>query len=114
MRILVCGGRNFEDKNWLFRELDIFKSKNFIELLIQGGAEGADAYALSWAFSRNVPVVTMHANWYALGKSAGPIRNSQMLLLLKPDLVIAFPGRNGTADMIEQAYKAGVSVKEIS
>ena len=31
----------------------------------------------------------------------------------KPDLVVAFPGGTGTADMIRRAKKAGVEVKEI-
>jgi predicted Rossmann-fold nucleotide-binding protein len=30
----------------------------------------------------------------------------------KPDLVIAFPGGRGTADMIRQAKEAGVPVRQ--
>jgi predicted Rossmann-fold nucleotide-binding protein len=36
-----------------------------------------------------------------------------MLTKGKPDIVIAFPGGSGTADMICQARKAGVPVEEI-
>jgi hypothetical protein len=36
-----------------------------------------------------------------------------MLMEGKPDLVVAFPGGRGTANMIEQARKAGVEVLEI-
>jgi Lhr-like helicase len=32
----------------------------------------------------------------------------------KPDLVIAFPGGRGTADMVGRARKAGIRVVEIS
>lgn len=32
----------------------------------------------------------------------------------KPDIVIAFPGGRGTADMICQARAAGIRVEEIS
>ncbi len=31
----------------------------------------------------------------------------------KPDLVIAFPGRRGTADMKARALKAGIAVIEV-
>jgi acyl-CoA synthetase (NDP forming) len=58
-------------------------------------------------------VTSFPANWKKHGKSAGPIRNQLMLDVGKPDLVIAFPGGSGTADMIRRARKAGVPVKEI-
>jgi hypothetical protein len=32
----------------------------------------------------------------------------------KPDLVIAFPGGRGTADMVKKARRAGVEVVEIA
>ena len=32
----------------------------------------------------------------------------------KPDLVIAFPGGRGTADMVRKANRAGVKVVEIA
>lgn len=43
-------------------------------------------------------------------KNAGPIRNRQMIVEGKPDLVIAFPGGNGTNNMISQAilYKINI------
>jgi ABC-type branched-subunit amino acid transport system substrate-binding protein len=33
-----------------------------------------------------------------------------MLDIGKPDLVVAFPGQDGTADMVKQARSAGVKV----
>jgi UDP-N-acetylmuramoylalanine-D-glutamate ligase len=52
------------------------------------------------------------AKWDLHGKSAGPIRNQQMLDT-GVDLVIAFPGGKGTAHMVSIAKKAGVKVVEI-
>jgi hypothetical protein len=37
------------------------------------------------------------------GRSGGPKRNQQMLEEGKPDLVLAFPGGRGTADMVRRA-----------
>jgi predicted Rossmann-fold nucleotide-binding protein len=50
------------------------------------------------------------ADWTKHGKSAGFVRNKQMLEEGKPDVVIAFPGGTGTAMMIklvEEANKRG-------
>jgi hypothetical protein len=53
------------------------------------------------------------ADWKKHGRSAGPIRNQHMLDVGKPNLVIAFPGGRGTADMMKRAEKAGIEVRRI-
>ena len=60
-----------------------------------------------WA---RIPVKEYPADWQKHGRAAGPIRNQQMLDEGKPDLVVAFDGGRGTADMIARAEKAGVRV----
>lgn len=52
------------------------------------------------------------ADWERNGRAAGPIRNRQMLDG-KPDLVIAFPGGKGTADMVAEAKRRGIAVREV-
>ena len=41
------------------------------------------------------------------------IRNRRMLEEGRPDLVIAFPGGKGTANMVRIALQAGIQVREI-
>ena len=53
------------------------------------------------------------APWKRFGPSAGGIRNQQMLDEGKPDLVVAFPGGKGTADMVRRAENAGVKVIKV-
>lgn len=60
-----------------------------------------------------VPRCTMHANWDKQGRKAGPIRNQNMIDLMAPDAVIAFPGGRGTQGMIDLAKKNGVNVWEV-
>ena len=103
-RVLVCGGREFSDRDLLARKL----SDLDIALLIHGGARGADSMAGNWAQAMGIPVQVYPALWHLDGKAAGPIRNSRMLADSKPDLVIAFPGGNGTADMVRKSRLAGV------
>ena len=83
--------------------------KNGIDILIQGGAPGADRLAKTWADQYGVHHADVPALWDFYSKGAGPRRNSAMLLL-QPDFLIAFPGGNGTADMISKATKAGVKI----
>lgn len=114
MRVLVCGGREYDNWNVFSNTLDFelaFGDKNVI---IQGGAKGADFLARVWAKDRNVLFEEYPANWKKYGKGAGGVRNQQMLEEGKPDLVIAFPGGSGTADMVRRAKKAGVEVIEIA
>lgn len=113
MRVLVCGGRDFSNRSWLFNVLDDFHKELNITLIIEGGAKGADSLARDWSFGAHIPHQTYFADWETYGKAAGPIRNQRMLDYGEPDLVIAFPGGRGTADMITRAKRAGVKVQEI-
>jgi hypothetical protein len=81
-----------------------------IAVIIHGGAKGADMLAEKWAVYNGVRHQKFAADWAAHGPAAGPIRNRRMLVEGKPDVVIAFPGGRGTADMVWQARDAGVEV----
>ena len=111
MRIVVTGGRNFADPEAVSRALSAVHRKHGIDILIQGGANGADRLCAEWAWDRGIPVGTYNADWKAFGKGAGHIRNQQMIDEGKPDLVVAFPGGRGTADMVGRARSAGVPVR---
>lgn len=105
MRVIVCGGRNFEGVGQVFRALDEFHEKDRIVALMHGGATGVDDFARRWAHANGIRTWTRRADWEKHGRAAGPIRNARMLEWL-PDCVIAFPGGRGTADMVQQARKA--------
>ncbi len=112
-KILVCGGREYCDWRNVDRTLKFFTSNLDNPVIIQGGAKGADFLAKAWAIYNEIDWQEYPANWTKHGKAAGPIRNQQMLDEGKPDLVIAFPGDTGTADMVKRAKEAGVRVVEI-
>lgn len=108
LKVLVCGGRKFSDRDALFYALDKFS----ISKIINGGADGADRLSTLWAKSREIDFKEYPADW-SKGKAAGIIRNAEMLKEEKIDLVIAFPGGNGTKDMVERSKRAGVEVVEV-
>lgn len=117
MRTLVCGGRNFSDKQFLWSFLDDQK----ITHLICGaqrtyrpqapfGFIGADWLAIEWAMNRIIPFTGVPADWHKFGFAAGPIRNAIMADEYAPEKCIAFPGGNGTMNMIRVAKAAGIPV----
>lgn len=112
MRVLVCGGRNFSDSELLNRELNKLSRRFRISALIHGAYRGADTLAGEWGNSKGIRVIPVPAEWTVHGPAAGPIRNSKMLAM-DPDVVVAFPGGDGTADMVSQARWAGIQVIEI-
>ena len=119
MRVLVCGGRTFglnlSESSFINNTLDELLLRRAIQEphIITGGARGVDTIANDWARHRGLSYVIYLADWNKYGKRAGYIRNKQMLDEGKPDLVVAFPGGNGTAMMVDISKKAGVEVIQV-
>ena len=114
MKILVCGGRDYNNWKEVKQSLDKlhFDYDGEVEI-IEGGARGADYLAKMWAQEVVVPYKTFRADWGTYGKKAGYIRNHQMLQEGKPDIVVAFPGGKGTAMMVDIAKRAKVPVIKV-
>jgi hypothetical protein len=111
LRVLVCGGRNYFDTLTVFKNLDFLRQSRKEGLhIISGMARGADTLAVEWANSRGATLSCFPADWEKHGKAAGFIRNQQMLDEGQPDLVVAFKGGSGTADMVRRAKAANIKV----
>jgi hypothetical protein len=112
MRVLVCGDRSWSDYKAIERELSLLPVNTTI---IHGGARGADALAGDAARILNYTVIAYPARWDLYGKSAGPIRNREMLIDGMPELVLAFhpdiSKSKGTKHMVQIATQAGVEVR---
>lgn len=120
-RTLVCGGRAYANVIHVWQVLDMidrtYGDHPAIRLVIDGNSDdlygpykGADYWAHQWALARGRSTVRCPALWKQYGKAAGPRRNGHMLEEFKPTLVVAFPGGNGTRNMMSQAERAGVQV----
>ena len=110
MRVLVCGGRKYNNYINIEEELNQINRLNSIDCVIEGGYTGADNLAKQWAKTNGINVEEYKPDWDKYGLAAGPIRNTQMLDEGKPDLVVAFLGGAGTADMVIKAERAGIKV----
>ena len=114
MRVLVCGGRTYSDVSRVWEVLCAIEfERGGISCIIHGAARGADRLAERWAHTFGVLKDAYPAYWATHGKAAGAIRNKQMIVEGKPDLVVAFPGGRGTANMVQQARLHGIDVMEI-
>lgn len=122
MRILVCGSRDWDDFEMILLKLKEAGGESAGDMpdviVIDGAARGADSLANRAAIQLRYGTLRFPANWEKHGKTAGPIRNQEMLDKGKPDLVLAFSNHfetsRGTADMIRRATKAGIPVNKFS
>lgn len=108
-RILIAGGRDFRYQKFLFRTMDrLTESIDKPIVVIHGDAKGADRLGRDWAKFRNHKIETFPANWKKHGRSAGPIRNQQMLDEGKPHKVVVFPGGTGSEHMMNITENAQI------
>lgn len=112
MKVLVCGGRNYRDAAHVDRVLQQVCAEGEVTVIIHGAARGADQLGEAWGQRQGIHTEAYPADWNRFGLSAGPRRNQEMLTKGQPDLVVAFAGGTGTADMVRRARKAGVRVIE--
>lgn len=114
MRVLVCGGRDYDKRYVIWSALDGLQREHGPLTIIEGGATGADTHAREWyKFRAGGECITVRADWKRHGKAAGPIRNQLMVDHYKPELVLAAPGGRGTEDMVRRARAAGIPVREL-
>lgn len=116
MRLLVCGGREYANRDHVFVSLDRILARRAVTLVIHGACQdragnlkGADRWADEWAAERWIERLPCPADWDRHGPRAGPLRNAHMLTH-SPDGVVAFPGGRGTAGMAKIATEAGIPV----
>ncbi len=111
IKVIIAGGRNFEDFDKLCQVCDEFlQDQNKVEI-VSGAYKGADLLGERYAAERNHTIKQFPADWRRYGKSAGHKRNIEMAAYA--DALIAFwDGESkGTKHMIELATQAGLIVK---
>jgi hypothetical protein len=117
MRVIIAGGRDFNDYkklkfncDYIISERSVFDRKKGEEIeIVCGCAKGADALGEKYAKENGLKIKYFPADWDKYGKSAGFKRNEQMALYAKEEngVLIAFWDRKsrGTKLMIDLASK---------
>ena len=96
MRVLVCGGRDFDDAGLMISVLDRLHTEKFFTVLIHGNARGADGIADAWASCRGIPrepYEVPQGEWDEIGRRLAHCAISGSLDEGKPDLVVGVSGR---------------------
>jgi hypothetical protein len=110
--IAIVGSRSITDKEFVFSTIDHYLSNlNKDEIVIvSGGAVGIDSLAMLYAAEHNIKTEIFKPDWEKYGKSAGFIRNQQ--IVDRADYLLAITtGSKGTANTIKKAEKKGITIK---
>lgn len=111
MRIIIAGGRDFDDYELMEREiLSIIDGTDYSTIeIVSGGARGADSLGEQFAKQYNLNIKVFPAKWNTYGKMAGYMRNAEMARYASQEsgILIAFWDgvSRGTKHMIETADK---------
>jgi hypothetical protein len=121
-KIIICGGRHFDNYDFLELVVDDVLTEYDLDYdnveIVSGHCSGADTLGEQYAFDRGISCKTFPADWSTYGKSAGPIRNSQMIDYISDvelPIVIAFisPKARGTRDTVSKSIRRGYKVVQI-
>lgn len=112
MKVVVTGGRDFKDQEFIFKTLNQIHLQTPITLMTSGMAKGVDEICFKWAMKNEINCICVPAKWSRDGRAAGPIRNKEMADMLNHDLVVAFPGGKGTAHMVKYCKTLKLNVQE--
>lgn len=116
--LLVAGSRTLDTpvhRGMIFQELDriitaLDPYNVYPVTIVSGGARGVDTFAEDYAVSRCYGLNVLRANWDKHGKTAGFIRNVQMLNMCTH--VVAFLNKhgksNGTRHTISKAKEMNI------
>lgn len=118
LAVLVTGGRDYSDAETVAAALGQLD----VQVLIHGGARGADTLAREWARDMLIPAVVYEADWHRHGRRAGPLRNEAMVAGAPhiareygaTAVVVAFPGGRGTWDCTRRAREHGLPVWQVT
>jgi hypothetical protein len=113
-RLVVAGGREFENYKLLSTQLDkylpdIIKTHDVI--ILSGCAKGADSLGEQYAREHGFAIEQHPAAWEHYGNAAGPIRNKEMTGMADAVIVFWDGQSKGSKSMINCAKEQGIPCK---
>lgn len=88
MKLAIIGSRGFTDYTKMSALMKQFLGAAKIEEVISGGATGADSLGARWAQDQGIQLTVFRPDWEKFGKSAGFIRNAD--IIKSSDAVVCF------------------------
>lgn len=112
MKIAIIGSRSFSNYELFCETINNYLIENdlTVKCVVSGGAKGADALSEKFAIDNGLEMMVFRPDWKKYGRTAGIIRNTQ--IIENSDIVFAFwDGKSsGTKDSVAKAEKLGKKV----
>ncbi len=108
MKVIIAGGRDLNDYEVCLQGVE-HAGFNITEV-VSGHARGADALGERFAKEAGLSLKLFPADWNKHGRAAGFIRNNAMAAYADALIALWDGSSKGTAHMISQAKKLGLSV----
>lgn len=110
----VTGGRDYSDAECVNREMAAHHERLEFGVVINGYADGLDKLVDAWCVSNGVQPARCPALW-DYWRSQGRVRiagvrRNWAMTLLRPRVLLAWPGGEGTDNMIAQCRRVGIEV----
>lgn len=121
MKIIIAGGRDFNNYELLKQKCDFYFSKIIITEIVSGNQVtkkngqkyGTDYLGERYAKEKGYSIKLFRANWDKYNKAAGPIRNGEMAGYANA-LIAFWDGKStGTDDMIKKAKDNNLLVRVV-
>lgn len=100
---VLAGSRDMEDVETMDKAIK--ESRYEFDVVVSGGARGADRAGEAWAKRNGKLIIRFHPDWDHFGKGAGFIRNGEMADLANIAVVTIVNNSTGSADMIKHMKK---------
>lgn len=117
-KVIVAGGRNFNDYDYLESKLNYYLSKKRNEgyniIIISGTANGADSLGERYANNKGYDIKRYPAQWDKYGKSAGYKRNVEMANVADACIVFWDGISRGSKHMIDIAKTKKLPLKIVN
>lgn len=106
MKLSIIGSRTIDDVDYINviikHTIEIYQ----ISKIVSGGAKGPDTIGIQYAQNNNIPYEIFYPDWNLYGKSAGFIRNQN--IIDNADVILVFyDGKSkSTLDSILKSFKS--------
>ena len=113
MKVIIAGGRDFNNYDLLCRKADKILSRQTEIEIVSGIAKGADKLGERYSVERGYKITRFPADWNFFGKSAGYIRNVEMAEYADT-LILFWNGKSkGSGHMLKIATEMKLKIRVI-
>ncbi|WP_107333879.1 SLOG family protein [Klebsiella pneumoniae] len=115
-KVMVSGCRHYRNYFLFARHMDklIARFPRDEVVILEGGDAGCNYLAFLYALRRGIPCLTFPADWDNKGKSAGFIRNAEMMAAATHCVTFWDGESKGTGDVVRRIAEYHVSYRSVT